>query len=103
MDIKFMEYVETPTEKHLGIATIMYGSMLLRFKIQPGKDGQGFYAQSASHKVTENGQDKYLESFLVDSRIEHGKMMDIVREGVKQSQNKEIKMTGSIFDKEIPF
>ena len=103
MEIKFESYVATPGEKHMGIATVFYGTMLLRFKIQPGKDGNGFYAQAASHKIVENGVDRYVESFMIDSRIEHMKIMEVVTEGVKAAQNKEVKRVGSVFEGEVPF
>jgi hypothetical protein len=103
MEIRFESYVETPGEKHMGIATIFYGTLLLRFKIQPGKDGNGFYAQAASHKIVENGVDRYVESFMIDSRIEHMKIMEMVKEGVKAAQSKEVKMVGSIFEEKLSF
>jgi len=83
MDIEFVEYIPTPGEKALGIATISYGTLLLRFRINPGKDGNGFYALPAAHKIG----DKYVDSFEIDSRREHAKMIDIVRENVQRLMN----------------
>jgi len=103
MDIKFVDYKATPTEKHFGIATVdLGGVVLLRYKIAPGKDGTGFFPMAPSYKVSENGSDVYLPAFLVDSRSLHEKIMNCVRDGYKSATAKKVyQESASIHDKSI--
>lgn len=80
MEIKFVDYIETPDEKHLGIVTVNYKDLMyLRFKVSPGKDGKGYFIKSPSYKVGEN----YMDAIMVDSRIENEKILSCAREGIK--------------------
>ena len=86
MDITFMNYIPTPGEKHLGIATVNYKNMiLLRFKVTAGRDGKGTFIACASHKVGSGmGSDAYTPSFVLDSRIEHEQVLKLIRENIPQ-------------------
>lgn len=102
MDIKFRKYTATPTEqKQLGVAEILYGDIILRFKIVHGKDGEGFFISPASHKIG----DRYFGAFEIDSKSQYEDLLDFVRENVKlvMYPKKEIQMSASAFDTELPF
>lgn len=102
MDIKFRKYTQTPTEqKQMGVAEILYGDIILRFKVVNGKDGEGFFLTPASHKIGE----RYYGAFEIDSRSKYDDMLDFVRENVKlvMYPKKEIQMSASTFDTELPF
>jgi hypothetical protein len=102
MEIQFIDYVEVKNEKYLGIATIMYNNMLLRYKIQPKKETKGFYAKPAVHKITENGVDRYVDSFVIDSRIENDKIIKLIQEEVTRRMLPVSAVPGSVFDN-LPF
>ena len=99
MDMEFLHYIPTPGEKQLGIASVNYGSLLLRFRINAGKDGTGFYASPSAHKIG----DKYYDSFEIDSRREHEKLMKLIRDNVTalMQMPKDMPMSASTFD--VPF
>lgn len=62
--IEFINYVETPNERQLGIATIKaWGKILLRYKVMPRKDGSGFFVVPAAHKI----EAQYVSAFQLDS------------------------------------
>ena len=99
MEIEFVDYTLTPGEKSLGVATITYGTLLLRFRINAGKDGHGFYPSPLAHKIG----DRYVDSFEIDSRREHAKMIDIVRENVQRSMNPSKPANNTETFEEVPF
>lgn len=102
MEIKFKKYIPTPTEnKQLGIAEIIYGDFIFRFRINPGTNGEGFYVTPAAHKIS----DRWLSSFEVDSKSQWEDLLDFVKEHVKQVMypKKELQMSASTFDTELPF
>lgn len=98
---QFVNYIPTPGEKQLGIATINYGSVLLRFRINAGKDGTGFYITPSAHKLGE----RYFDSFEIDSKREHTRVMNLIRDNVNKliNQPKEMPLSASAFDGELPF
>lgn len=108
MDIKFVEYKLTPGEKHLGIVTIDFdGIIMLRYRISPGKEGNGIFPSPASYKVVENGQDRYVPSFEIDSSTLHKRIVRIIMDGIEaHSQPKsQIQESASILDQyaDCPF
>ena len=65
--LEFLNYTETPHEKHLGIATIRtWGKIVLRFKIIARKDGSGNFVAPASYKISE----QYVPCFAIDSNFD---------------------------------
>lgn len=81
MDIKFIDFTRVENEKHLGIATVCLDDKIyLRYKINPGKEGKGFFLKEATYKV----DDGYLPSFIVDSNFTCQKIESIVRENLKR-------------------
>lgn len=86
---KFVDYIPTPSEKHLGLATILaYEKMMLRFKVIPNKEGNNFFFGEASYRLQTPNGDSYLPSFMVDSRSEQAELERIMREGVNRSINR---------------
>lgn len=81
-NIKFKRYIATPGEKHLGIAEVYYKDILLRYKVIPGKEG-GWYLQPSSHKINDFGEDRYVPSFMIDSRTADEEVLACVRSNVK--------------------
>lgn len=102
MDLQFIEYTATPTEaKQMGIAEITYGELTLRFRINTGTQGEGFYVTPAAHKIGE----RWVSSFEIDSKKKYSEMLEFVKENVKQVMypKKEMQMSASTFDTELPF
>jgi len=84
---EFMKYEPTPSEKHMGIATVkaFEGKITLRYKIVPNKDGSGFFPASASYKMPQvSGEDVYIGAFLLDSRSDEEEMNALIRANVKK-------------------
>jgi hypothetical protein len=80
MKIEFVEFSKVYGEKHLGIATVNFDDLMyLRYKVQPGKDGKGYFFQCASYKVGE----EYVPSFLINQRFHEAAVDKVLREGVK--------------------
>lgn len=77
---EFLEFVKTPGEKYVGVAVIRaYGKIILRYKIVPKKDGNGFFPAPASVKIEE----KYEQAFEIDSSYEDKKIREMVMENIK--------------------
>jgi hypothetical protein len=82
---EFLNYIPTPGEKHLGIATVrIYGKIIFRFKIVPTKDGTSFFPAAPSVKIGE-GDQPYKSAFEMDSRSEHEELNDMIKKNVKQA------------------
>ena len=89
MNLKFLRFDATPTEKHLGIATIRIEEgvrIILRFKVQP-KEGGGYYYQPASHKISSQGKDNYYPAFSLDSSYEYDELKDFIASHVEPILN----------------
>lgn len=99
--IEFVDYVLTPGEKHLGVATINFNDQLyLRYKVQPGKDGKGHFFSPASHKMP---GDTYVPSFVIDSNFVKEKISTVIKNGISTSSV--FKPNKQVLDdhEEIPF
>ena len=80
-NIEFLKFQETPTEKHLGIATIRYEKRwILRFKINLNPKGEGYFSNAPSVKV----DDSYYPAFSLDSSYESDELRKFVLNGVKE-------------------
>lgn len=87
---EFLEFVATPNEKHLGIATIKaFGKIILRYKIIPNKDGTGYFVGCASYKMPGiAGGDQYEEAFMLDSNYEMKQVTSLILANVKTFLNR---------------
>ncbi len=100
-DFQFIEYVATPTEKHMGIAWVKFlGRITLGFKIIPGKDGKGYFVGCASYKMpSPGGGDKYDEAFLLESRSDSKMCDDLIMRHVHHAIDQSNKRSNpSVFD-----
>lgn len=86
-NFEFIKYEPTPSEKHMGVATVkLYGKIILRYKIVPNKDGSGYFPCAASYKMPSapGGQDIYVSAFMLDSNSEKEELENLIRANVKQ-------------------
>lgn len=106
-EIEFLKYEEFKTDYQMGIATVRYGKVILRYKVVQKKDGSGYFPSAASYKVTDHGEDKFLKSFTVDSRADEEEIEQAIRSGVKIFMTQSCvapKLTQNHYkDTEIPF
>lgn len=81
--IEFLSYVETPEEKYMGIATVLYdGAIMLRYKVQQSKEGSGFYVSAPSFKDVVN--DEWLEWHSIDSKSQTAAINTVIRNHVHE-------------------
>lgn len=84
MEITFIDYKKTPSEKYLGIATVNFNNLVyLRYKIVQGKDGNGYFVAPASYKI----DDYYVPCFVVDSNMTKERINTVIRKGVDDFNN----------------
>lgn len=80
-NLEFLSYQPTPTEKHLGIATIRYErKIIFRFKIMQNPKAEGFFSNAPSIKIDE----EYYPAFQIDSSYEADEMKKFVLSNVKK-------------------
>lgn len=95
-NLEFLNYIPTPGEKYIGIATVkLYGKIILRYKIVPTKDGSGHFPAPASYKVG----DEYAHAFTLDSMSENDELKKLIMSNVKQALQKTIKPV----EQDLPF
>jgi len=82
--MEFIDFKKTPGEKHLGIATIKYNGIILRYKIIPTKDGKNCFAAPSAYKVTENYEDRYIPAFVIDSQTDDQRVKDFMLGKVRE-------------------
>lgn len=79
-NVEFLSYKSTPSEKHLGIATIrVERKYIFRFKIQQNPKGEGYFSNAPSIKIDE----QYYPSFQFDSSYEADEIKKFVLSNVK--------------------
>ncbi len=84
-NLEFLSYQPTPTEKHMGVATIRYDrKFIFRFKIAQNPKGEGFFSNAPSIKVEES----YYPAFQLDSSYEADEVKKFVISNVKQALQK---------------
>ncbi len=78
---EFIKYEETPTEKHMGIATVnLYGKVIGKYKIVRTKDGTNFFCASPSIKML----DKYDNVITIDSSVDKQELDNLIKENVRK-------------------
>lgn len=83
LNLEFIRWEETPEQKFLGIAHLLYdGCFVLKFKIVENKDASGFFVASPSYKREFDGQEKWSQWFYMDSRSKGEYLQDFVRNNV---------------------
>lgn len=85
-EFQFISYTPAHYEDNmLGIAKVKaYGKIELRYKHLKKKDGGGTFFSIANYALTDDGEKKYIPSFLIDSRSDEEMLMDCLRSGVKK-------------------
>jgi len=84
MEIEFLKFDKTPTERHLGIATIrVERRFIFRFKIMQNPKGEGYFLNAPAMKIDE----KYWPSFAFDSSFESDSVKEFVLSKVKSILN----------------
>lgn len=81
-NFEFISYQETPNDKYrmLAIITIrLYGKVIVRYKKMIAKTGGDFFT-SPSFTLENNGEKKYINSHMLDSRAEDELLMEFIRE-----------------------
>lgn len=89
-NLEFLEYIETPGEKHLGIAVIRYEkAIIFRFKISPNAENGGVFCNAQALKIGEkNGKPDYAKAFEFDSTYESKSIIKFTTEKVEAILNK---------------
>jgi hypothetical protein len=82
--MEFISYQAVQGQKYLGIATVNYNGVMLRFKIVSNKDGTGYFPAAASYNVGSEGQDRYIAAFAVDSNTQGEILKELIMERVGQ-------------------
>ena len=82
---EFISYKPTPADQYMiGVATVrLYGKVILRYKHVKTKDGGGDFFTCPSFSISENGEKKYVQTFMLDPRSDEGQLMQLVRSSVK--------------------
>lgn len=78
----FLSYQEVKGQKFLGIASVCYNGVMLRYKIVMTKDGSGYFPASASYNVGENGQERYVTAFCLDSNMQNELLKELIMKNV---------------------
>ncbi len=80
-NFEFLSYEPVLNEKFIGICTIRaWQKIILKYKIVPAKEGNGFFATPASIK---NGE-RYESCFMIDSVYENNTLISMIKEKVKE-------------------
>jgi hypothetical protein len=88
MKIEFIDFKATPSEdKQHGVATVSYDDKIwLRYKVQKGKDGKGYYLKPATHKIG----DEYIPAFVIDSNFVNTAIDQCLRDNLKAYLDSEV-------------
>jgi hypothetical protein len=84
--LEFLDYIPaSKDDRHLGVASIKWGGLILRFKAQNRTDGKGFFITTASFKIKDpvTLDEKYVQAFDIDSRSEHDRIINFVTTHVR--------------------
>ncbi len=89
-NLEFLSYQPTPTEKHMGVATIrVERKYIFRFKIAQNPKAEGFFSNAPSIKV----DDQYYPAFQIDSSYEADEVKKFVLSNVKLALQKTTSFT----------
>lgn len=80
--MEFVSYQAVQGQKYLGIATVNFNGVMLRYKIVSNKDGTGYFPASASYNVGTEGQDRYIAAFCIDSNSQNEILKELIMERV---------------------
>lgn len=83
--IEFVGFDETPLEKYLGVATIrILKEVILRFKVQRTKDGNGIFIAAPSFKKTNETGEHWCQWHMLDSMSQNEVVTNLIKSKVKE-------------------
>lgn len=78
--IEVLKFEATPEAKHIGIAHIrLFRQVVLRYKVVENKDGSGYFIAPPSYKRELEGQEKWMQWFMLDSQVFSEEVQDTIR------------------------
>jgi hypothetical protein len=83
--VEFVGFDETPLEKYLGVATIrILNEVILRFKVQRTKDGNGIFIAAPSFKKTNETGEHWCQWHMLDSMSQNEVVTNLIKSKVKE-------------------
>jgi len=82
--MEFVNFQAVQGQKYLGIATVNFNGVMLRYKIVSNKDGNGYFPAAASYNVGTEGADRYITAFCLDSNTQNEILKELIMERVGQ-------------------
>lgn len=80
--MEFVNFQAVQGQKYLGIATVNFNGVMLRYKIVSNKDGNGYFPAAASYNVGTEGADRYITAFCLDSNTQNEILKELIMEKV---------------------
>ncbi len=82
--VEFLSFDETPKEKYLGVASLkIYNEIILRFKVQRTKDGNGMFVAIPSYKKEDHAGEQWCQWFMLDSSSRKEMVENLIKSKVK--------------------
>lgn len=82
--VEFLSFDETPDEKYLGVASLkMFSKIILRFKVQRTKDGNGMFVAIPSYKKIDHAGEQWCQWFMLDSSSQKEIVENLIKSKVK--------------------
>ncbi|MBS0585217.1 MAG: hypothetical protein JSR76_02810 [Verrucomicrobia bacterium] len=82
--VEFLNFDETPEEKYLGVASLkIFGKIILRFKVQRTKDGNGMFVAIPSYRKTDQMGEQWCQWFMLDSSSQKEIVENLIKSKVK--------------------
>ena len=82
--VEFLSFDETPEEKYLGVASLrVCGKVILRFKVQRTKDGNGMFVAIPSYRKTDQTGEQWCQWFMLDSSSQKEMVENLIKSKVK--------------------
>lgn len=86
--VEFLTFDETPAEKYLGVASIrFFGQIILRYKVQRTKDGNGIFIAAPSFKKVDHAGEHWCQWFMLDSMSQNETVTNLIKTKVKAHYN----------------
>ena len=82
--VEFMNFDETPEEKYLGVASLkIFDKIILRFKVQKTKDGNGMFVAIPSYRKTDHMGEQWCQWFMLDSSSQKEVVENLIKSKVR--------------------
>lgn len=86
--LEFLTFDETPSEKYLGVASLrFFGQIILRYKVQRTKDGNGIFIAAPSFKKVDQSGEHWCQWFMLDSMSHNETVTNLIKTKVKAHYN----------------